>query len=66
MHTWVYKYRFWNEDLQQYLTSTQYFTMEAIRSGLGVPIVESGMKVTLDEVDDYGKLKRRKVIPPAA
>jgi hypothetical protein len=57
--TWVYKYRYWDPDLGQLSTSPHYFTLEAIRAGLGMAIIESGMKVALAEVDDHGRLKAR-------
>ena len=60
MFTWVYKYRYWDEDLQENAVSEEMFTLEAIRSGLGVAIIESGRKVRFTEVDDAGQLKRRR------
>jgi hypothetical protein len=60
MFTWVYKYRYWNEDRQENAVSEEMFTLEAIRSGLGVAIIESGRKVRFNEVDEAGQLKRRR------
>ena len=60
MFTWVYKYRFWDEERQQNAVSEEMFTLEAIRSGLGVAVIESGRKVRLKEVDEAGQLKRRR------
>jgi hypothetical protein len=68
MFVWVYKYRYWDAERSTLETSGQYFTVEAIRAGLGMAIIESGMKVTLAEVDDFGRLKTRSIagIPPYA
>jgi hypothetical protein len=60
MFTWVYKYRFWDEDRQANCVSEEMFTLEAIRAGLGVAIIESGRKVRLADVDEAGQLKRRR------
>ena len=59
MDTWVYRYRFWDPDLAKLRDSTHFFTLEAIRAGLGMAIIESGVKVALAEVDDHGRLKAR-------
>ena len=55
MFTWVYKYRYWDEDRGENAISQDAFTLEAIRSGLGVPIIESGIKVGHENVDDSGR-----------
>ncbi len=61
MFTWVYKYRYWDADRQVEAISRDMFTIEAIRSGLGVAIMESGMKVREDHVDGNGRLKHGSV-----
>jgi len=53
--TWVYKYRYWDEDRGENVVSDDAFTLDAIRSGLGVPVIESGIKVSHDNVDDSGR-----------
>ncbi|MBC8021783.1 MAG: hypothetical protein H7Y14_01610 [Burkholderiales bacterium] len=58
MFTWVYKYRYWNAERQVESISRDMFTMDAIRSGLGMAIMESGIKVRDDQVDSNGRLKR--------
>jgi hypothetical protein len=58
--TWVYKYRYWDEERQENAVSEEMFTLEAIRDGLGVAIIESGRKVGINEVDGAGQLKRRR------
>jgi len=60
MFTWVYKYRYWDEERQENAVSDEMFTLEAIRSGLGVAIIESGRKVGVNDVDSAGQLKRRR------
>lgn len=58
MDVWVYQYRYWDADAGQMAVSRDYFTLDAIRTGLGVPVVESGIKANSREVDDNGRLKR--------
>lgn len=58
MFTWVYKYRYWNAERQVESISRDMFTMDTIRSGLGMAIMESGIKVRDDQVDSNGRLKR--------
>ena len=55
MFTWVYKYRYWDADQQQDAVASESFTLDAIRRGLGVPIIESGIKVRHENVDDSGR-----------
>lgn len=55
METWVYRYRYWDADREENTVSADYFTLDAIRSGLGIPLLESGMKVRLAELDDSGR-----------
>ena len=57
MFVWVYHYRYWDAERQEQAVSQDMFTSDAIRAGLGVPIVESGRKVRLDEVDARGRLR---------
>ena len=57
MFIWVYQYRYWDPDLNALATSQRFFTLDAIRDGLGMAIIESGMKVRIDQIDDRGQLK---------
>jgi len=57
METWVYKYRYWDPDQNQLAASEELFTMDAIRNGLGMAIIESGVKVSLSDVDEHGRLR---------
>ena len=62
MFIWVYKYRYWDPDQGALETSRNFFTLDAIRDGLGMAIIESGMKVPIGDVDERGQLK----VPPGA
>jgi hypothetical protein len=42
MFIWVYQYRYWDPDLNALATSQRFFTLDAIRDGLGMAIIESG------------------------
>ena len=42
---WVYQYTYWDEASRTHKTSTQYATMDAIRNGLGIPVLSSERKV---------------------
>ena len=57
MDVWVYRYRYWDPTRDENSVSTDYFTMEAIRSGLGIPLVESGKKVRFADLDDSGRFR---------
>jgi hypothetical protein len=52
----VYHYQYWDEDKRQMVTSKWMATLECIRNGLGVPIIESGLRVPRESVDDLGRL----------
>jgi hypothetical protein len=57
MLVWVYKYRYWDADRQEPVVSRDMYTMEAIRVGLGTPVLESATRVPEDQVDGNGRLK---------
>ena len=57
MDVWVYRYRSWNSDREENDTSKEYFTIEAIRSGLGIPLMETAMKVRFADLDDSGRFR---------
>ena len=57
MFAWVYKYRYWDEDRGEQLVSSGMFTLDAIRAGLGTPLLASGMRVRADQIDANGRLK---------
>jgi len=53
----VYRYRFWDPARNALETSADFFTLEAIRAGLGMAIIESGMKVARVDVDEHGRFR---------
>ena len=57
MDIWVYRYRYWDEDRNENIMSRDYFTIDAIRAGLGIPLIDSGMKVQLRDLDDSGRFR---------
>jgi hypothetical protein len=52
----VYRYDYWDEDQHRMVTSKAEATLQCIRDGLGIPVVESGRKVPRTAVDDRGRL----------
>ena len=56
---WVYRYRFWDPASNEMVTASREATLDAIRNGLGVPLVESGRKVELRAIDRQGRVKTR-------
>lgn len=55
MDIWVYRYRSWDPTREENVVSNDYFTIDAIRAGLGIPLVESGKKVRFADLDDSGR-----------
>jgi len=53
---WVYRYRYWDPRWNEMVTATREATLDAIRNGLGVPIVESGRKAQLSDLDGHGRV----------
>jgi hypothetical protein len=64
--TWVYKYKYWDEDHERFEMSRGYFTLEAIKAGLGSIVLESGIKVRADEVDEGGRYRGAANAAPAS
>ncbi len=62
MFKWGYKYRYWDADLGENAISQDACKLEAIRAGLGVPIIETGIKVRHENVDDSGRFHA--YVPP--
>lgn len=56
---WVYRYRFWDPASNEMVTASREATLDAIRNGLGVPLVESGRKVGVHAIDRQGRVKAR-------
>jgi hypothetical protein len=59
---WVYHYRFWNPRTNEMLRASRAATLDAIKSGLGVPIVDSGRKIPAGSIDEHGR-ERGGVLP---
>ena len=53
---WVYRYRYWDPRANEMVTATREATLEAIKSGLGVPVVESGRKAHHSDLDGHGRV----------
>lgn len=56
-HATVYQYQYWDADTSQFVASTQEATLECIRCGLGIAIIESGRQVALCDLDEVGRVK---------
>jgi hypothetical protein len=52
----VYRYDYWDEDQHRMVTSTLEATLQCIKDGLGIPVIESGRKVPRAAVDSRGRL----------
>ena len=50
----VYRYRYWSPETNEMVESKRMATLDAIKKGLGVAIIESGTKVPVDRVDNAG------------
>jgi hypothetical protein len=55
----VYRYDYWDVDQNRMVSSQAEATLECIRDGLGIPVIESGRKVPRTAVDDRGRLIAR-------
>ena len=54
---WVYKYRYWDPKSNEMVTAGREATLDAIKNGLGIPVVESGRKVALSDLDRQGRVQ---------
>ena len=54
---WVYRYRYWDPARNEMMTASREATLDAIKSGLGVPVVESGRKVPMRTIDRQGRVQ---------
>lgn len=52
---WVYPYRYWDENANALVVSSDLATLDAIRSGLGVPVLGEGRKVPTWMVSHNGR-----------
>jgi hypothetical protein len=53
-HLVVYRYRYWSPDTNEMVESKRMATLDAIKKGLGVPVIESGTQVPVKSVDSSG------------
>lgn len=64
----VYRYHYWDEDQHQMVTSKGEATLECIKDGLGMALIESGRKVPRSAVDGLGRLigteQEQQRVPP--
>jgi hypothetical protein len=51
----VYRYRYWDEERGEHVSSDREATLECIRSGLGIPIIDSGRQVRVGDLDAVGR-----------
>jgi hypothetical protein len=51
---WVYRYRYWNPSPDHFVTSDRLATLDAIKDGLGIPVLESGMRISRNYLDERG------------
>ena len=51
----VYRYQYWDEDSAQHVTSDCEATLECIRRGLGTPILDSGRRARVGDLDASGR-----------
>jgi hypothetical protein len=54
----VFDYEYWDPEISRMRTAELPATLEAIRSGLGRPVITSGRKVLAEWIDSGGILKR--------
>jgi hypothetical protein len=53
-YVWVYRYRFWDPERGEIVVSDRMATLEAIKSGLGIPALDTGLRVRLEALDIHG------------
>lgn len=51
----VYLYRYWDPAVEQLVVSHERATLHAIKSGLGSPMTETGIKVRRTDLDVHGR-----------
>ena len=52
--TWVYQYRYWDPHADTFVVSKDMATLEAIKNGLGVALLASGVSVPMWMVKPSG------------
>jgi len=54
----VYDYEYWDPERSQMLRSQVPATLEAIKSGLGIPLLDTGRAIARAELDALGRATR--------
>lgn len=54
---WVYDYEYWDPDTEKMARSTSPATAGAIKAGLGIPLLHTGRKLRLRDLDDVGRAR---------
>ncbi len=52
----VYRYQHWDEESRAMVVSSSMATLETIRNGLGMPLIETGQRVSRKALDIHGRL----------
>jgi hypothetical protein len=60
----VFEYEYWDPDISAMRTAELPATLEAIRSGLGRPVLTTGRKVLAEWIDSGGILRREALPRP--
>lgn len=53
----VYEFEFWDPDAQSMVRSRTPATLDAIRNGLGVPVISTGRRVSLSRINSQGRVR---------
>jgi hypothetical protein len=51
---WVYRYKYWDPAADEMVMSWRRARLEAIRDGLGIPVLESGVPIPRAFLDEQG------------
>jgi hypothetical protein len=54
----VYDYQFWDPRIGHMIVSETPATLEAIRSGLGMPLTHTGRRVAKSTLDSVGRVRK--------
>jgi hypothetical protein len=54
---WVYRYRYWDPEKDDVVVSESMATLDAIKSGLGIPVHNTALRVPACDVDEHGRYR---------
>lgn len=54
---WVYQYKYWDNRREELVASDYAATLDAIKSGLGIPILTSGLKVHRHQLEQGRRIR---------